>query len=121
VLKRGLSKALSRQGYAGILLGTLAEGEIKLSLHLAYALATRASKGLFRPKQGIITVSRRGERAFTFSKPVSSQDYRVLGASPTSLYLVLSAQGDPLGWGTIDSHRRLIPLIDSGWFLRAGG
>ena len=121
VLESNLPAILKPQGHAGILLGTFTKGKVQLSLHLAYTLATRVSEKSFMPKRGVIVVNWRGEKAFTFSKPVSSQDYRVLGASKTNIYLVLSAQGDPLGWGTINSHRKLVPLIDSGWFLRAGG
>uniref|UniRef100_A0A7J3ZLL2 UPF0113 domain-containing protein n=1 Tax=Fervidicoccus fontis TaxID=683846 RepID=A0A7J3ZLL2_9CREN len=120
VLRRSAVSGLRAPEHAGILLGTSVKGEIRLSLHLAYILATRASRGLFRPQQGVIAVNRHGERAFTFSKPVGISDYRVLGVSPTNTYLVLSEQGDPLGWGTLDPHKRLVPLIDSGWFLRAG-
>ncbi|MEM1619901.1 MAG: hypothetical protein QXU52_04030 [Fervidicoccaceae archaeon] len=106
--------------HAGILLGSMRGELFEPSIHLAYVLARMISRRRLEPRRGIAVVLGPGEGVFTRSKVVGRPLYELRGANDLNLYLVLSERGDPLGWGRIE-RGRLVPLVDSGWFLRAGG
>lgn len=101
--------------HLGVLLGTVKNNIITPSLHLALLLAGKTSY----IRRGIVYIDSLSEKRFLHGKPVS-RGFKVKGKSETNLYLVVGFDEEPLGWARIE-RGKLVPVIDVGWFLRAGG
>ncbi len=101
--------------HLGVLLGTVKDRSITPSLHLALLLAGKTAS----IRSGIVYIDFSSEKRFLHGKPVS-RGFEVKSRSETNLYLVVGVDGEPLGWARIE-RGKLVPVIDIGWFLRAGG
>jgi len=107
--------------HVGVHLGRVRSGRVEPSLHAAYLIATALLKGALEARRGVVVVtSKRGELAFSRSAPIGEGDYEAKEKSPSGLCLVLSKHGDALGWGTATSRGLVVPIVDCGWYLRAG-
>lgn len=68
--------------------------------------------------ENLVIIKKGKETVFTYGKPLSREEYD-LKSTNRKIYLVLTYKKEPIGWGVI-SKEKLIPIVDVGWFIRAG-
>jgi ribosome biogenesis protein Nip4 len=64
----------------------------------------------------------KGEKIFLYGKEVPID--LILKLSDRKISVVINIRGEPLGWGRLEikgGSRKLVPVVDLGWYLRRGG
>ncbi len=105
----------------GLYLGLIYKTSHKVKFKPGLPLARRLSK-LCKTEIRCHVVNEKGEKRFLYGRTVPTRMILNIGSKPMSI--VINILGEPLGWGRVELRgrtRRLVPLIDLGWYLRRGG
>jgi len=117
LFKEDIVEDIEHINFVGVLAGSLEKKIFIPSIHLAYVIVTYFLSTL---KKGVIRLDDEKARKFIYSKPIRLRFLSSQERNKSNIYLVLSVNNDPLGWGRL-SKGTLFPIIDAGWFFRSGG
>ncbi|MCE4615427.1 MAG: hypothetical protein F7B60_07895 [Desulfurococcales archaeon] len=105
---------------AGLYIATIKKREVTPSLDLAKRIARKCNLGNYRYAR----VSLKGEQVFLYGRDIFGENI-IESAKGEGPLIILSREGEPLGWGYLklaDRKELLIENIkDVGWYVRSGG
>ncbi len=106
---------------AGLYMGLIYRTSKGIGFKPGLPLARKLSK-LCQISIRCYILNEKGEKKFLYGKIVPESF--ILESEDKGLGLVVNTQKEALGWGRVEivgKYKRLVPVIDLGWYLRRGG